>query len=263
MKKNINIKIPLLLFVLLCSMASTNAQMFGGLPVAKKNVFFTSCNQIKIANPSSTDGIYTIDPDGSGSAFGSMQVYCDMTRNGGGWTLIAKSMTANSDFVYSSTRWSTGQVLNPNDFDITSTSTVNSLYDAYNSVSATVAWVDFLSTPDPGLLVKSTAMTAKSMATGTQHFTAQSFTCNDCSPFINCLYSQGSGAYGMGFNLVSIIRFGHISNNESDWSSPDAATGFGLWNRNAGHSWSSHLEACGSHNNVNDSSNEKTLLWVR
>lgn len=268
MQKYINRNSAVLLFVLLGSMASVNAQMLGGMPIFNKpNTFLNlkSCKEIKDAIPTATDGVYTIDPDGSGSAFGAMQIYCDMTRNGGGWTLIAKSMTANSDFVYWSSRWDTGQVLNPNDFDISSTGTINSLYDAYNSVVATQAWVDFLSNPDPGILTKSSAMTAKSMATSGEYIN-WAWGCGDCSPFISCDYTNGRGAWAQGFNIYSPvlggIRFGHVSNNEIDFITIDCATGFGL-NRNAGHSSGDLPQGCGTNDRPIDNADFKTLLWVR
>ncbi|MGB5417393.1 fibrinogen-like YCDxxxxGGGW domain-containing protein [Algibacter sp.] len=40
-----------------------------------------------------TDGVYTIDPDGAG-ANPSYDCYCDMTNNGGGWTLVFNHNTA-------------------------------------------------------------------------------------------------------------------------------------------------------------------------
>ena len=46
-----------------------------------------SCMAIKSANPSAPDGIYLLDPDG-GSTSNAFHTHCDMTTDGGGWTLV-------------------------------------------------------------------------------------------------------------------------------------------------------------------------------
>lgn len=63
---------------------------------------YFSAKQILIENPSSPNGIYTIDTDGEGGA-AAFDIYADMTTAGGGWTLGLLSLkndpSASTDMV--------------------------------------------------------------------------------------------------------------------------------------------------------------------
>jgi len=49
---------------------------------------YKTCNEIMVHGQSHGDGIYSVDIDGDGPSI-PFDVYCDMTNDGGGWTLVA------------------------------------------------------------------------------------------------------------------------------------------------------------------------------
>jgi hypothetical protein len=66
------------------------------LGVLLREQVFKSCKEILAANSSAVSGVYTIDPDGITGSQPSTTCQCDMTTDGGGWTLVLNYLHAGN-----------------------------------------------------------------------------------------------------------------------------------------------------------------------
>jgi len=79
-----------------------------------------SCKSILDFGGAQGDGVYQLDPDGVGVGEPAYDAYCDMTTNGGGWTLVAKLTNSDDEnWMWNKPIWNSNTLLNEADFDVT------------------------------------------------------------------------------------------------------------------------------------------------
>jgi hypothetical protein len=201
--------------------------------------YATSCNDLLAAGVT-TDGAYTIQPAGASSSF---QVYCDMTDEAGGWTLVLKMGTVSSPgtFEYSAAYWTNSALLNPTSLDMTQT---EAKFESYNTVPFTsiLGMMQALaSTSTPNMLqipfADSTSLNHLISSTATNTLTSTIASSTWTALTVPVATIQANCNMG-GINIVPgagtcigpdgvSIRIGFIANDQDDCCSPNSYVGFG------------------------------------
>jgi hypothetical protein len=99
------------------------------------------CAEVLAIRPSATDGNYWIDPDASGDAF---EIFCDMSSEGGGWTLAAHIDDVNDPYFEAQTDepWETDSVRNETTFpSMTSDIAVSAKYATWSRMDVTDMYI--------------------------------------------------------------------------------------------------------------------------
>ncbi|HCP47825.1 MAG TPA: hypothetical protein DIU15_17425, partial [Deltaproteobacteria bacterium] len=202
----------------------------------------SSCNQVVADGYSVGDGVYWINPDGAGS----FPVHCDMTTDGGGWTMILMVDSGDIDtFRYDSSYWTSTALLNET---ITNPAINDNMKNqAYNNLSFTEIRFDMASLGNSHTITHPST-SALAVFTGPHVDPGLSRADYlDWIPEANSEWDNQLNCNTKGFQ-VSVsqgnCRYGISMNNENECNSNDSAVGFGCHTNNY---FANRTTACGGH----------------
>jgi hypothetical protein len=196
----------------------------------------TSCANLKALSPNSPSGTYLIDPDGIGPA-PAYSAYCDMTHNGGGWTLALKvdGGKASTSFTYDSALWTNGATLNAGSVDL---SRSEAKFPSFSQIVASAVLLEMVDTSSTAttpptntqVVTLSSPSTLLGLVNGPYTPTslgrgAWSALADNASLQLNCNYEGFNAFFSPPYARA---RIGLLGNQESDCNTPDSAIGFGV-----------------------------------
>ncbi len=187
-----------------------------------------SCYSLKLDGINYADGTYWIDPDGAG-VNAPFQVYCDMTYNGGGWTMLMKATQPSSTFNYDANYWTTTNTLNSTD---ATRNNADAKFRSFNEMRLTDIMARW---PDAGDMRWLRNSTWSNVTALTGFNTYANWGSPTGQPYWNATYfSTQTGIMQHGTKLGDLggsgngARWGSRYNNEADWNSDDVSNGIGL-----------------------------------
>ena len=222
-----------------------------------------SALEIKTDQPNASNGLYYITVSGQGA----VQVYCDMTKNGGGWTMVYATHHANSHNHY----WPSSNTYVACNFDPRDSSTANTegnlpnKYSDYGPTSGSNASKFMIETYDYGS--GNADYIWEFTFTSSVGSTWDSGNDSKQNNFIPASLSNSQIEDRCGSN--SGVRPTTDSNDAAHWTDKASPGSSGNWDIGwpvTGHTDSNEKDAnCGRHGGSGPGlhRSSKTILWVR
>jgi hypothetical protein len=205
-----------------------------------------SCAEILQHYPGSSDGAYLIAPTSATLPF---QAVCDMTRDGGGWTLLLKGR-GDAVLAYGAPAWTDDNLLAPDDL---TTQSGNAKYESFLSLPVATLRGEL----DGFRYTKTFAgLTAREIFAGPAAIVNAHSMFNTGAP--NWSTQPNCHTFGVNIPYSTTARFGWSANQENDCLTNDTGIGLGINQRGAGYRCLSTECSAGNVDIGGDG-----LLWAR
>jgi hypothetical protein len=179
---------------------------------------YTACNAVPRTRPS---GVYALRTGGV-----LWDAYCDMTSDGGGWTLVLKVDGNASTFNYDSGLWTNTTLLNPTNTNLAQT---EAKFQGFVNQSFSALRLAFVDGATRGLVVTTTGTSLRDVFAGGTRATSAGrngwrslLASPSQQPFCN---SEG---FNVGVGGYRRVRLGMVTNQENECTSPDSCVGIGF-----------------------------------
>jgi hypothetical protein len=192
---------------------------------------YPSCIARLLSNAKSTSGVYLVDPDGEGGA-APFRAFCEMTLDGGGWTLVLKVDGSKTTFVHDSPLWQDTNTLHPESPDLDDNEAKLEGYSTMPFVYVRVGMVENQATH--WLILPQEAVSMSRLMSSGFHATTVGRAAWERLP------ARGSLQFNCnreGFNVQTTeanVRIGIVANNQTDCSSCNSWIGFGATGNTTG-----------------------------